>query len=151
MSARSSIAKKLAEKIKTINGASPFKSTVFPSNVVTKLIFWDEVTDFPYVCIVPGSETREYHPGGFKWGFLNVSIKLYVNSEDPTSKLEDILQDVEQIITDNELLEYEAGKGTTEILINSITTDEGLLAPFGVGEMNLSIRYEINTMLVNTD
>jgi len=143
MSARSSIAKKLAEKIKNINGASPFKSTLFPSNILTRLVFWDEISDFPAVCIVPGSETREYHPGGFKWGFLNVSLKLYVNSEDPTSKLEDLLQDVEQVVTDNELLEYETGKSTTEILITSITTDEGLLAPFGVGEMNLSIRYEI--------
>jgi hypothetical protein len=143
MSARSSIAKKLSEKIKTINGTSPFTTVVYPNNVVTKLVFWDEVTDFPYVCIVPGSETREYLPGGFKWGFLNLSIKLYVQAEDPTSKLEDLLQDVEQLITDNELLEYEAGKHTTEVLITSITTDEGLLAPFGVGEINLSIRYEI--------
>lgn len=143
MSARSSIAKALASKLELINGLPPYKSMLYKNNIYTKLLFWDEISDFSVICVVPGSETREYLPGGFKWGFINVSLKLYVNSEDPTSKLEDLLQDVEQVITDNELLEYEVGKTTTEILITSITTDEGLLAPFGVGEMNLSIRYEV--------
>jgi hypothetical protein len=32
---------------------------------------------------------------------------------------------------------------TTEILVVSITTDEGLLAPYAVGEINLQVRYEL--------
>jgi hypothetical protein len=28
-------------------------------------------------------------------------------------------------------------------LITSITTDEGLLAPYAVGEINLQVRYQI--------
>jgi hypothetical protein len=143
MSARSSISKALATKLALINGAAPYKSVLHNNNIFTKLLFWDELSDFSAVCVVAGSETREYHPGGFKWGWLNVSLKLYVNAEDPTSKLEDLLEDVERIITENELLVYDTNKTTTEILITSITTDEGLLAPFGVGEMNLSIRYEV--------
>jgi hypothetical protein len=37
----------------------------------------------------------------------------------------------------------ETGAETTEILITSITTDEGLLAPYGVGEINLQVRYAL--------
>jgi hypothetical protein len=32
---------------------------------------------------------------------------------------------------------------TTEILVVSITTDEGLLQPYAVGEINLQVRYQI--------
>jgi hypothetical protein len=28
-------------------------------------------------------------------------------------------------------------------MVTSITTDEGLLAPYGVGEINLQVRYPI--------
>lgn len=143
MSARSSIAKELVNKLKLINGTTPFNTNLYNTNVTTKLKFWDEIQDFPYICVVPGSETREYHPAGFKWGFLNISLKLYVQGENPIEKLEDLLQDVEYIITNNEVLEYETGKSTTEILINSITTDEGLLSPYGVGEILISVRYEV--------
>lgn len=143
MSARSSIAKKLKEKLSLINGLAPYTSFVHGSNILTKLVFWDEVSDFPTICIVPGSETREYHPAGFKWGFLNVNLKVYTYEEDTLEALELLIQDIEQAITSNEILEYADGKSTTEILITSITTDEGLLSPYGVGEVTLSIRYEV--------
>lgn len=143
MTARTKIVEALAVKLKLIDGTAPFTTNLYSGNVATKLKFWDEVTDFPYVCAVPGTEHREYLPGGFKWGILNVALKLYVYGEDSLSRLEDLISDVEQIIYTNENVEYETGKFTTEILINSIMTDEGLLAPYGVGEINLSVRYEI--------
>lgn len=143
MSSRSSIAKVLVEKLALINGTSPYASIVHSANITTKLKFWDEVNDYPYICVVPGSETREYHPGGFKWGYLLVTLKVYVYEEDPLEKLESLLEDIERVVTLNEVLEYTIGKHTTEILISSITTDEGLLAPYGVGEMVLQVRYEV--------
>lgn len=143
LSARSSIAKQLATKLQLINGSSPYSTKLYKNNIYTKLIFWDEINDFPAICIVPGTETREYHPGGFKWGFINIALKLYVHGEDSLEKLEELIQDVELIITNNEELVYDSGKTTTEILITSITTDEGLLTPYGVGEINISVRYEI--------
>ena len=145
MSVRSSIAKELANKLKLINGSSTYSTKLYSTNILTYLKFWDEINDFPTVCIVPGYETREYHPGGFKWGFLNLSLKLYVYGEDSLEKLELLLQDVERVITNNERLIYDSAdnKATTEILITSITTDEGLLSPYGVGEMNISVRYEV--------
>ncbi len=143
MSARSSIAKILKTKLGLIDGTGTFNSSVHLNNILTKLVFWDEVSDFPTICVVPGSESREYHPGGFKWGYLNVTLKLYVQGEDSLELLELLLEDVENVISANEILEYSPGKHTTEILINGITTDEGLLAPYGVGEINLQVRYEV--------
>ena len=144
MSRRTSIIKALAEKLKTIKGQSPYQINLF-NNVYPKLKFWDEVKDFPSVYMTPGSEVREYHPGDFKWGFLGVSLKVYCHGEDSQEQLEKLLEDIETCVDANRVLVYDTVKNyeTTEILIQSITTDEGLLAPWAVGEINLQVRYAI--------
>jgi hypothetical protein len=145
MTKRISIVTALAEKFKVINGTGPYKSDLF-DNSYPKLKFWDEVQDFPCVYLTAGSEIREYHPADFTWGFLNVNVKVYVKSEsEAQQQLEDLLNDLETVIHDNRVLVYDTTNSlsTTEILIQSITTDEGLLAPYGVGEINLQVRYAL--------
>lgn len=144
MSRRISIVKALAEKFKAIDGTGVYKSNLY-GNSYPKLKFWDEVQDFPSVYMSPGSESREYLPGDFTWGYLGISLKLYCKGEDAQQLLEDLLEDVESVIDQNRVLQYDAaGYETTEILINSITTDEGLLAPYAVGEINLQVRYQVS-------
>lgn len=143
MSKRTSILKALSEKLKLIDGNTPYKvdlgGAAFP-----KLKFWDEVVDFPSVYMSPGSEVREYLPGDFKWGFLNISLKVYCKGDESQEQLEALLEDIELVVDSNRQLVYnDQGSETTEILITGITTDEGLLAPYAVGEINLQVRYEI--------
>lgn len=142
MSQRSKIVNALVEKLKQINGITPYKSNLYGKNVINKLKFWDEVSDFPTICVVAGNETREYLPSNFKWGFLNIALKLYVYGENSHELLENIISDVELVIESNENLTIDTGT-TTEILITSIVTDEGLLSPYGVGEVNLQVRYQV--------
>lgn len=143
--ARTSIIKALAEKLKVINGEIPYKTNL-SNNSYPFLKFWDEISDLPSVYMSAGSETREYLPGAFVWGFLGISLKLYVKGEDPAQKLEDLLTDVEKVIDANRTLVYDVdtpGAQTVEILINSIVTDEGLLEPYGVGEVNITVQYPV--------
>lgn len=143
MSKRSSIVKALAEKLKDINGSSPYTVNLY-NNSFPKLKFWDEVQDFPAVYLTPGSEMREYLPGEFKWGYLGISIKAYCKGDSSQDELEDLLADLETCIDSNRVLVYDdQGSETTEILITGITTDEGLLAPYAVGEINLQVRYQV--------
>ena len=141
MSRRTSIIKALSEKLKNIDGIQ-YKSNLF-NNSFPRLEFWDNCSDFPAVYMSPGSESREYLPAGFTWGFLGISLKLYCKGEDSTEQLEQLLEDVESVIDANRQLVYDAVKNyeTTEILVASITTDEGLLAPYAVGEINLQVQY----------
>lgn len=145
MTKRTSIVKALAEKFKVIDGTGSYKSDLF-DNSYPKLKFWDEVQDFPSVYLVAGSELREYLPGDFTWAFLNVSVKVYVKNEsEAQQELEDLLDDLENVIDANRVLVYDTTNNlsTTEILIQTITTDEGLLAPYGVGEIILQVRYAL--------
>jgi hypothetical protein len=144
MSRRTSIIKALTEKLKLINGTAPYKSNIY-NNAYPKLKFWDEVSDFPSVYGTPGSESRDYLPGNFTWAYLGISLKLYCKGEDAQDQLEALLEDVENVIDANRVLVYDSVKNyeTTEILVASITTDEGLLAPYAVGEINLQVRYQL--------
>jgi len=144
MSRRTSIITALTTKFNTIAGVAPYKTNLF-NNAYAKLKFWDEVEDFPSVYTTPGSEQREYHPGGFAWGMLGLSVKVYCRGEDAQQQLEQLLEDLEVCVDANRVLVYDVAKAyeTTEILIQSITTDEGLLAPYAVGEINLQVRYQI--------
>ena len=143
MSKRASICKALAEKLKAIDGTGTYNTNIY-SNAFPFLRFWDEINgNYPCIYMSPGSEYREYLPGDFKWAFLSVSLKVYCNGEESTSQLEQLLEDIETCIDANRVLEYSPGMETTEILITSIVTDEGLLAPYAVGEINVQVRYAL--------
>lgn len=144
MSRRTSIIKALTEKLKLIDGTENYKTNIF-GNAYPYLKFWDEVADFPAVYTVAGSEMREYLPGDFTWAYLNLTLKIYCKGEDSQQLLEELLEDVERVIHDNRVLKYDDVNNyeTTEILVNSIITDEGLLAPYAIGEMTIQVRYAL--------
>ena len=143
MTARTSIVNAIVTKFKGINGNVPYNSNLY-TNVSAILKFWDEVSDFPTVCVTAGDEVREYLPGDFKWGFLNINTRIYVKGDDAQTQLESILGDLEYVVDANDELEYETGKFTTEFRVIRISTDEGLLLPHGVGEFLIQVRYALD-------
>ena len=142
MSKRTSILNVLTEKLKTIDGTA-YTSNI-SNNAYAKLKFWDSVNNFPSIYMSAGSEVREYLPGDFTWVYQNVTLKLYCKGETANEQLEQLLEDAESVVDANRVLVYDTTNNyeTTEILVMSITTDEGLLAPYAVGEMNLQVRYQ---------
>lgn len=144
MTRRTSIITAISEKFKeNLNGIS-YPSNVY-GNAYPTLKFWDEVNDFPCIYMSPGTEIRQYELSAFAWGIMNVSIKVYTRGEDAQMQLEQLLEDIEKVLEANKGLVYDATKDlvTTEMLVVSITTDEGLLKPFAVGEINIQIRYQV--------
>ena len=142
---RKKIAEAVAEKIKKVDGNHPFNSNVF-ENVGTKMLFLDEIEQYPKVCVIAGDEEREYQPGGFKWRFLNLTIRVYVhNEEDSQEELALLLEDIEKIIDENDALVYDdsvdPNETTTSMTIETLTTDEGVVQPLGIGEMSIIVRY----------
>ena len=145
MSRRKSIANAIVDILNTIDGTGSFKSNLF-NTASSKLLFWDECNSFPTAFVVAGLETREYHPAGFAWGFLNICIKAYTRGEFALDLLESLLEDIESVIDGTKgVITYDTVNNyhTDEISITSIVTDEGLLNPYGVGEVNLLVRYQV--------
>lgn len=140
---RSRIINAIVELLKNnLTGESPYETNVY-ENVFGKQIFWDEVNDYPSICVYSGPETREYQASDFKWGYLTVYMRIYVNDEEAKNILEIAFEDIENLIEDNNNLLYETIDLSTDIRLLSISDDEGLLNPLGVGELTFEVRYEV--------
>jgi hypothetical protein len=141
---RIAIVDALVEKLKNIDGTGTYLTNVW-ENVHPRLKFWDEIEEFPAIHLNPGSESREYQGGGYKDRFLSISIRIYVKEEDSVLALSKLLEDVETVLETYSRLEYVDNTGNTQytqqITIVSISTDEGVLEPYGVGEMQIEVRY----------
>ena len=143
--ARKKVVDALVEKIKGIDGNFPNNSNVF-NNVHSGMVFLDQIQEYPKVCVVTGDETREYQPNEFKWRFLSLDIRVYVeDQEDPQEVLALLMEDIERVIDDNDVLIYDdtvsPNLTTTSLTLQSMSTDEGVLSPLGIGEMTLECRY----------
>ena len=134
----------LVDKFKLINGNFPYRSNLY-NNVQPKLLFWDEVQDFPAVLVSAGSETRDYQGGGYKDRFMTVTIRVYVQEENANLALEKLFEDIETVIEDNSSLSYtdqdDKAQKVQQLTIVSLDTDEGALEPLGVGEIVCEVRY----------
>ena len=142
---RKKIAVAMAEQLKKIDGNYPYNSNVF-DNVDSHLKFLDEIDQYPKICVVAGDETRQYLPDSYKWRFLTLTIRAYVHNEDDAQEeLALLLEDIERVIDDNDVLVYDdsvsPNEQTTSLTIESISTDEGVIEPLGIGELTVEVRY----------
>jgi hypothetical protein len=143
--ARKKIVDALVKQIQLIDGNNPFNSNVF-NNVHSGMVFLDQIQEYPKVCVVSGDETREYQPNEFKWRFMSLDIRVYVeDQEDPQEVLATLMEDIERVIDNNDVLTYDdtvsPNLTTTSLTLQSLSTDEGVLSPLGIGEMTLECRY----------
>lgn len=150
MSARSGIVKAMAEEvIRLFDGTGRYINNIY-GNATNTVVHFDEVSDFPYISITPGPETRDDMPSHLSWAHLTVYIRIYVeNNEDAQGELESLITDIETYVDTHLSLEYNdvthtgtALRTTATNTIMSITTDEGLLDPNALGEVVLDVQYE---------
>lgn len=136
----------IRDKLKLINGGN---STLNPSyryktnvseNVHRRIVFLDEVNDFPSLYLQGDDEVRIYQSAGLTEAILPIAVRCYVRDEDSLDFLNNLTQDIEHVLYN---LTYNALKplGIMDITIDAISTDEGLAAPFGIGEVFLTVQY----------
>lgn len=141
---RSSIVEALTDKLKSISLSNGY-STDLGEQAYPRMRFWDEISEFPCVCLVAGPESIVHQGGGAKDRYLDIILRAYVNDEDTIIALERLLEDIELIIDRNGRLAYVDSSGNTDstrdIIITLIDTDQGALSPLGIGEMTLQVKY----------
>ena len=139
--ARKQISDALAVEIRGINSIN------HPNDVFTKMKFWDEIESRPAIVITPGTERREYQPSDFKWGFVDINIKVYTYGDDSEDDLELVFSEIEEVIDANNCIVYDTVSGhdkeVTDLQIVEITTDGGVMAPEGIGEIVVRGQYQV--------
>ena len=111
------------------------------NNVFRKIKFIDEVNDFPALYLSAGTENRDFNTKSLTVATLDVTIRAYVFGEDDAqTKVDDLIQDIEHVIYN---LSDSPDKGIFDIQIDNITADEGLIEPYGLAEIILTVQYRI--------
>ena len=111
------------------------------TNVFRKIKFIDEVNDFPALYLSAGTENRDFNTKSLTVATLDVTIRAYVFGEDDAqTKVDDLIQDIEHVIYN---LGDNSDKGIFDIQIDNITADEGLIEPYGLAEIVLTIQYRL--------
>ena len=145
---RTEIVDLLVTNLKNIDGGTSSYNASYTytqnlfNNVYRKIKFLDEVNDFPALYLSAGTEIRNFNSLSLTVATLDVTIRAYVFGEDNSQSLaDDLVQDVEHVI-------YSLGdnpdKGILDITIDSISIDEGLAAPYGLAEVELTIVYRLD-------
>jgi hypothetical protein len=147
LSRRKEITEFLVNELKKINGGSSTfdanytYSTNIANNVFRRLKFLDEINDFPTICVNAGSEARIYDTSGLITGDLTLNIRAYLRAENPITAAENLADDIEHIV-------YHIGDksdmGLLNMIMQSVSTDEGLVAPFGILEIDILVKYQLN-------
>jgi len=145
-SRRRQITNFIVDELKKINGststfnASYTYNTNVSNNVFRRLKFIDEVNDFPSIYVNAGRDIRDYSSVGLTSSDLAIILRCYTKDEEPIDVSESLLEDVEHILYN---IDTGTDKGIQQIEISAISTDQGLTAPFGIGEVSLLVRYDL--------
>ena len=84
---RQNIVNALVDVIERIDGTGTYQTAI--ADVSPRLKFWDEVTEFPSIHINAGRELRTYDGGGFKFRYLTITLRCYVeDNEDSVGSLD---------------------------------------------------------------
>tara|TARA_R110000868_G_scaffold684_5_gene4907 strand:- start:238 stop:690 length:453 start_codon:yes stop_codon:yes gene_type:complete len=147
ISRRKEIIELTRDELKKINGdVSTFDSEYTYSIDVAENVFRfnkfiDQINDFPTICLVGGAENRIYHSYGLITGELPIGIRAYIRNEEPITVAENLADDIAHIIYN---LGDRSDMGIQDMIIDSVSTDGGLLNPYGILEVIITTRYQLN-------
>lgn len=146
--ARKQIQLAIVNLLKTISKDNDFEVDLH-GRVYDRQIFYDDVESFPTLCVIKGEEQRLYQPGQ-AWADLPLQIRIWTKGTkdfDAEEQLETIFGEIENLLHNNTRLSFgDNGEFSVDILINSISDDEGLLAneKRALGEMEITVRRHID-------
>ena len=110
---------------------------MLPGNVTRKMVFLNEVNDFPFVCMLVEPER--------KLATLALSLRGYVHDGDSGENIdlaEDLGMDIDSLVIDR-FAEAHRNLGVEFAGAQSFRTDEGLMTPYGIADLTINITYEV--------
>ena len=113
------------------------------SNVHKRFKFLDELNDFPSLCFVASSESREQLGANRRLGTIEVALRGYVFDENNVDKAEILAQNVESKVDSFSANVAARANGVSDARVTSFRTDEGLFTPYGLADLEIQILYDL--------
>lgn len=145
----------LTKELRTIDGGTSIQSSNLPGsqqyefntdcheNCFPGYRFLYEINDFPTICFYIVEETYQEVEAGIRYKTATFNLRGYVHEdlgeiEDSTWWAEALLDDIEHVL--NNL--RDRVDCLVDVRILQLSTDEGVMAPYGVADMLFTITYE---------
>ena len=103
--------------------------------------YLDEINDFPSITFVPRGETRDHRGAGRKLATLQIDLRLYEYDRD-IAELDLRLREVEDQVGTFAAAQRALGVEIAQVV--TLGSDEGLMRPYQVGDMQILITYEVD-------
>jgi hypothetical protein len=117
---------------------------VLTANVYRVFKYLDDVNDFPAITFVPRRIERDHRGAGRQMDVMGIDLRIYVydgDTADIAAECERLAEQVEEAIDTfaaaNRALEVE------EARVATLRTDDGLMSPYGIADIQLAITYEV--------
>ncbi len=136
--------KQIIDGFKTELGQTP---DVDASNVHKHFKFLDELNDFPSVCFVAGTERRDQLGANRRLATIDIALRGYVFDENNVDKAEILAQNVESKVDSFSANVAARANGVSDARVVSFRTDEGLLQPYGVADLEVQILYDVEELI----
>ena len=136
--------RQIIDGFKTELGQTP---DVDASNIFKRFKFLDELNDFPSVCFVAGSERREQLGANRRLGTIDIALRGYVFDENNVDIAEILAQNVESKVDSFSANVAARANGVSDARVVSFRTDEGLLQPYGVADLEVQILYDVEELI----
>ena len=120
-------------------------TSILEDNISRNYHVLGEVNDFPALTMIPRAEVRDHRGAGRKIATFAINMRGYVYDGDGSeiiSVAEDLGEEIEDAVETfaASAREFEV----EEAVVTSFSTDEGLFAPYGIADLEVSISYEVN-------
>jgi hypothetical protein len=121
------------------NGAY-VNSSLPPRGVVRGFRWLDSINDFPYISYNV-QDSSLYHIGAnFRYYAMDIALRAYVRGENSQALLDQLMLDIEDITSSFASISDPALE-IVDARIISTHGDEGLMEPYGVTDMRITITY----------
>ena len=117
------------------------------SNVHKRFKFLDELNDFPSVCFVAGTERRDQLGANRRLATIDIALRGYVFDENNVDTAEILAQNVESKVDSFSANVAARANGVSDARVVSFRTDEGLLQPYGVADLEIQILYDVDELV----
>jgi hypothetical protein len=130
--------------IEALVGHLGTNTDVHANNVYRTYKYMHDLNDFPAITFIPNREDRDHFGAGQVHGILAIQLRCYVydgDTADIADECERLADQIEAAVdtfsATNRALEVEEARVVT------LRTDDGLMTPYGVADLQISILYRL--------
>lgn len=99
--------------------------------------YLDQINEFPTITYTVSERTLSHIGADTRYNILSISLRAYVRGEDPQALCDNLIQSLDERISLFEAHDL----GVQDARVIETSSDEGLMAPYGVVDMKLQILY----------